>query len=932
MLSSITKFQKTIWNQWNVRIVILFSLFLQIFLIVSAPSRKRTRSFFVSFVWLAYLLADWAAGYCIGLISNNQEQKSTLSQNDYLMAFWGPFLLLHLGGPDTISAFALEDNELWRRHLLALIFQLVTAAYVFLLTIPDNTLWLPTILMFVAGLIKYAERIHALYVAAVDNFRKSLLPDPDAGPNYAKLMEEHSSRHEAGLPAKIIVIPELRQGSPEVAQKVNNDQGSHEVALKNKDQGSHEVVQNVDNEKYLELVQKAFFFFHKFQGLIVDMIYSFKDRLDSQQYLKNKSAKAALMLIEIELNFMYEVFYTKAWVVREYWFWFWGKFISLISIMFAIILFIKEERHRNGFDKLDVRVTYALLSGALVLDVICLLLRFFSDYTATLFDESPRYSYAAPCYQKFQIKLFKYLNKRCLLCYLKLRKPTWSAIDEGPYKGYEKLSTNVFFRRWCGSISGYNLLKYCLDESVPRVVPDDIDGCFIFGNVIQRVYFRIVVSVQNFSYPGVKISGIKDLLDQWRYQSTNPFLKELWEYVFDQLKKKSEEAKDIEAIQRICSARGEWVIQKAKIEISKPNVDPNEVAALLESLKSNVDPNKVAALLESLKSNVDPNEVAALLESLKPNVDNNDVATLLESTLESLKPYVDPKEDEAKFVSLKPYMDANEATSQLESLKPNVDPNKVAALLKCFKPYMDYIIVVGTLESLKSYVDPNEVAFDESLLLWHIATSLCHDKSPTEEGHITREVSMLREISMLLSDYMLYLLIMQPNMMSAIAGMGQKRFQDTCEEAKKFFKKRIEAKWDRKDMLNEACDVVMKVPTEQKPIDVKGDRSKSLLFDACRLAKILEKLPNEDKKWEIIACVWVELLSYAACHCRPTGHVQLLSKGGELISFVWLLMVQLGLGTQFQIKDGDARAKLIVGKLLNQSTKKADIFKLGSTL
>ncbi|KAI9085126.1 hypothetical protein K1719_032942 [Acacia pycnantha] len=100
----------------------------------------------------------------------------------------------------------------------------------------------------------------------------------------------------------------------------------------------------------------------------------------------------------------------------------------------------------------------------------------------------------------------------------------------------------------------------------------------------------------------------------------------------------------------------------------------------------------------------------------------------------------------------------------------------------------------------------------------------------------------------------------------------------------------------------------------------EGDRSKSLLFEACRLFKELDKLPNEDKKWEIISCVWVELLSYAACHCRPTGHVQLLSKGGELISFVWLLMVQLGLSTQFQIKDGDARAKLIVGKLLYQST------------
>ena len=143
--------------------------------------------------------------------------------------------------------------------------------------------------------------------------------------------------------------------------------------------------------------------------------------------------------------------------------------------------------------------------------------------------------------------------------------------------------------------------------------------------------------------------------------------------------------------------------------------------------------------------------------------------------------------------------------------------------------------------------------------------------------------------------------MMQPNMMSGMAGIGQIRFQDTCDEAKNFFKKRISPHWDREALLKNACETLMEVPTKQKPIDVKGDRSKSLLFDACRLAKELEKLGDE-KKWEVIASVWVELLSYAACHCRPTGHVQLLSKGGELISFVWLLMAQLGLSTQYQIR------------------------------
>ncbi|XP_028764519.1 uncharacterized protein LOC114722606 [Neltuma alba] len=774
MLSSISQFQKLIWGQWNIRIIILFSLFLQIFLIVSAPYRKRIRGgFFIFFVWLAYLLADWAAGYCIGLISNNQEQKATtLTQNDNLMAFWGPFLLLHLGGPDTITAFSLEDNELWLRHLLGLVFQSVTTAYVFLLTVPRNPLWLPTILMFVAGLIKYAERTHALYIAAINNFRKSLLPEPDAGANYAKLMEEYSSRVAAELPAEIIMIPEPgetgKDGSRNQETEGEKNEGVSAPVAPSKD---GKEIAAIDICK-LELVQKAFSFFLKFQGLVVDMIYSIKDRHDSRRYFESKSAEEALILIEVQLNFMYEAFYTKASVIRQYWFWFWGKFVSLMSITATLVLFLKADRH--SFDKLDVRVTYALLFGALFLDVMALFKRFFTDYTATLSDESLIDSYAASPYQKFRIRIFKCLNGIFLSRFLKLGNLTWPKIQKGPYQGCHRLSTKFLMRRWSESITGYNLLSYCVNESVQRD-PDNL--CL-----------KIWAHAQDLFYQRDRRSNVKDLLDQWRYESKNPFVKELWEYLFEKLKEKSAGAQDIEAIQRICSARGQQVVEKTK------------------------------------------------------------------------------------------------------------------------------------LETLKPFVDPNEVAFDQSLLLWHIATTLCstqddnNDKkalSSTEDAKNEEKVRRKRQISMLVSDYMLYLLVMQPNMMSAIAGMGQKRFQDTCEEAKRFFKRRsIPAERDTKDMLEEARELLMKVPTEQKPIDVKGDRSKSLLFDACRLAKELNKL-KKNEKWEIIASVWVELLSYAACHCRPTGHVQLLSKGGELISFVWLLMAQLGLSTQFQSKDGDARVKLI---------------------
>ncbi|GJT10744.1 L-type lectin-domain containing receptor kinase IX.1-like protein [Tanacetum coccineum] len=63
---------------------------------------------------------DWIATVALGLLVDRQGNSSSSDniKNKYgvlmLIAFWAPYLLLHLGGPDAIIAFALADNELWR--------------------------------------------------------------------------------------------------------------------------------------------------------------------------------------------------------------------------------------------------------------------------------------------------------------------------------------------------------------------------------------------------------------------------------------------------------------------------------------------------------------------------------------------------------------------------------------------------------------------------------------------------------------------------------------------------------------------------------------------------------------------------------------------------------------------------------------------------
>ncbi|KAF0903517.1 hypothetical protein E2562_027951 [Oryza meyeriana var. granulata] len=56
-----------------------------------------------------------------------------------------------------------------------------------------------------------------------------------------------------------------------------------------------------------------------------------------------------------------------------------------------------------------------------------------------------------------------------------------------------------------------------------------------------------------------------------------------------------------------------------------------------------------------------------------------------------------------------------------------------------------------------------------------------------------------------------------------------------CAEARRFFNSAKPWDPDHKD----ARQMLLSVNTSKKPADVKGDRSKSVLFNACILTKVL---------------------------------------------------------------------------------------------
>ena len=123
----------------------------------------------------------------------------------------------------------------------------------------------------------------------------------------------------------------------------------------------------------------------------------------------------------------------------------------------------------------------------------------------------------------------------------------------------------------------------------------------------------------------------------------------------------------------------------------------------------------------------------------------------------------------------------------------------------------------------------------------------------------------------------------------------------TKKEAKRVFgKHKI---W----LHSEACQKIFDARPRVRSTTVKGNRSKSVLFDACILA---QQLQLEENQWEIMSQVWVEMLSYSAINCIPFVHAQQLSKGGELLSFTWLLMNHFGLGTQFSEQELQSGTKM----------------------
>ena len=472
----IPKIFKKIWFAWNLRSCILISLCLQAILVLLAFLRKRTRSKLLhGLIWFAYLLADWIAPVAIGLISKSEGVGCEAKGNNKdLMAFWASFLLLHLGGPDTITSFALEDNEFWLRHLVGLILQVLATAYIFYESLPNN-LWVPTVMVFFVGFIKYVERTRALFLASLNQFGCSILPKPDPGPDYEEVMKMYSSETLEKVETQVDVMPSLEDENLKRMYSVQKTP----------------ISANGPELDDMQLLQEAHRLFETFKGLIVGLLFSSKDREWSQDLFLTRTPTEAFRLIECELNFMYEYLHTKVVVVRCP-FGYFLRFICFTLIIVALGLFSIEHRHNfrhvSKLDYFDINLTYVLLGGALGLEAISVLILILSD--------------------------------RTLLAVKSTRS---------------KLIEKIFLkrRRWSKSVSQYDMINYCLKD--PPTWAYTLASYVGAGGVLEKMTVL-------FSSHSKRVGEALEI------------------FIFNELRWKASNAKNIKAARDASSQRGYWAL------------------------------------------------------------------------------------------------------------------------------------------------------------------------------------------------------------------------------------------------------------------------------------------------------------------------------------------------------------------------------------
>ncbi|KAM0838478.1 hypothetical protein ACQ4PT_060941 [Festuca glaucescens] len=171
-----------------------------------------------------------------------------------------------------------------------------------------------------------------------------------------------------------------------------------------------------------------------------------------------------------------------------------------------------------------------------------------------------------------------------------------------------------------------------------------------------------------------------------------------------------------------------------------------------------------------------------------------------------------------------------------------------------------------------------ERPFDRSVLIWHLATDFCFYCRSTSPEHAER-AQLCREIS----NYMIHLLFANPEML--LPGSRKRLLKVAYDELSEVFIGQ-ETPADEGKLAQKVVDTMISREDLEAPFVDEAVGLYTWLIDN-----------DENKMWEVIQGVWVEMLCFSAGRCRGYLHAKSIGAGGEFLSYIWLLLHETGMET-----------------------------------
>ncbi|CAD6267601.1 unnamed protein product [Miscanthus lutarioriparius] len=354
------------WSEWGFRITVVSSLGANLVVGILSGTRRRSASRWLwallgevakLFVWLAYQVAEAAATSALGSLSLCGSDAS--EEEKQVVAFWAPFLLLHLGGPDNLTAYALEDNKISNRKWLEIGVRILVVIY----TIYNNThrggrswalLLAASVVMLVAGVVRYVERAYALRKANLDSMQEDASSSSCKDDDFKMLKCRIKRTKRQGL--------SLRDGEA------------------------------------LLLAQDLFpIWRHALVDSSVEPASISPRQEASEMILSEWDWESMCKVAEMELSLIYEFLYTKA-ILAHTWHYYLIRLLSPLFTAAAAFLFCfwhHPDKQQQGDDGHRVRgsfvgITYALLAITFLMDVAWLMRALGSTWAYAYFQAAGR--------------------------------------------------------------------------------------------------------------------------------------------------------------------------------------------------------------------------------------------------------------------------------------------------------------------------------------------------------------------------------------------------------------------------------------------------------------------------------------------------------------------------------------------------------------